>query len=153
MYAYICMYVCMYVCMCVCMYVCMYVCIYTYTCIYIYIYIYIYLHKSGALRFRPRGRYFYSKDLWVTKAQPPTELPMESPSKHTGRNRQPNRTGRTEPNRTEPFSGTGRNRTRNRTEPNRTKPRESTSPPTTKPGALRILPRVRLLLFVCCCAY
>ena len=41
----------------------------------------------------------------------------------TGRNKKPNRTGKTEPNRTEPFnSGTGRNRTRKRTEPNRTEP-------------------------------
>ena len=41
----------------------------------------------------------------------------------TGRNKKPNRTGRTEVNWTEPFnSGTGRNRTRKRTEPNRTEP-------------------------------
>ena len=40
-----------------------------------------------------------------------------------GRNRKPNRTGRTEPNRTKPFNyGTGRSRTRKQTEPNRTEP-------------------------------
>ena len=42
----------------------------------------------------------------------------------SGRNKEPNRTGRTEPNRTETLkSGTGRNRTRKRTELNRTEPR------------------------------
>ena len=78
---YVCMYVCMHACMHVCVYVCvcMYVCTYvrTYACMCIYIYIYAYMHT-----------YIHLMD-WEDFGLP-------------GRNKKPNRTGRTEPNRTEP---------------------------------------------------
>ena len=122
---------------------CMYVCM----CVYIYIYIYN-LKYNFAVVETLRGRdglpptptnVLDASKVGRAAGQPAAledahlgrfevlhlhGLPRGCAFPLSGRNEKPNRTGRFEPNRTEPFNfGTGRNRTRNRTEPNRTEPR------------------------------
>ena len=82
-----------------------YIYIYTYTYVYSCVYIYIYIYIAGAYSaLYIRGRKMVLK-IWFLIW-------------HEGVSKKPNRNGRTEPNRTEPFnSGTGWNPTRNRTGP------------------------------------
>ena len=101
------------------------ICMYMYIIHNVYVYIYIYIIHWALIRMSSSGMARNRRAILAIRDSlgGPAELKIVLKN-ITGRSKKPNRTGRIEPNRSEPFhSGTGRNRTRKRAAPKRTEPR------------------------------